>query len=205
MSTRIILSIVLVCLGLVAAILPDKKNNSNELDAKEMLQELELKTYIVSVDEMADALINKDPSYLLIDLRTPEAFKQFSLPGAINIPFDSLFEVKWQPYIDQIARKNVFYSNGTTLSSEAWTLTRQKGYKNNYILEGGLNNWFSTIMEPTPPASTQDNEAMALYKKRLGARQFFTGGSVSPSADNNAAALPPVPAKKRKMVAGGCS
>lgn len=205
MSTRIILSIVLVCLGLVAAILPNKKYNSNELDARQMLNELDLKTYIISVDEMADALINKDPSYLLIDLRSPDEYQKFSLPGAINIPFDSLFEAKWQPYIDQIARKNVFYSNGTTLSSEAWTLTRQKGYKNNYILDGGLNNWFATIMEPTPPESTQDNQAMALYKKRLGARQFFTGGSVAPAAENNATALPPVPAKKRKMVAGGCS
>ena len=203
MRIRFVLSIVLVCLGLVAAILPQKKNSSIELDAQQLLNEIQLGNYVVSVDEMANALINNDPEYQLIDLRSTEEFKAYSLPGALNIPFDSLFSETWAPYIDQIARKNVFYSNGTTLSSEAWMLTRQKGFKNNYILRGGLNNWYATIIEPKEPESTDGEEAFFQYQARLGMKQYFTGaGAVSSTVKK---AKKPIPRRKKKMVAGGCS
>lgn len=204
MRIRFVLSIVLVCLGLVAAILPQKRNSSIELDAQQLLNEIQLENYVISVDEMANALINNDPEYQLIDLRSEEDYKAYSLPGSLNIPFDSLFSETWVPYIDQIARKNVFYSNGTMLASEAWMLTKQKGYKNNYILNGGLNNWYATIIEPKEPASTDGEDAFIQYEARLGMKQFFTGaGAVSPSTSNQA--KKPVPRKKKKMVAGGCS
>jgi len=204
MKTRFVLSIVLVSMGLVAAILPQTKNSSMELDAKQLLNEIQLKNHIISVDEMADALINNDPAYQLIDLRSPEEYKQYSLPGSINIPFDSLFSEKWLPYVDQIARKNVFYSNGTTLSSEAWMLTKQKGFQNNYILMGGLNNWYATILNPQAPTSLDDEDAFKAYQARLGAKQYFTGeGASSPAVSLKP--KKPIPRRKKKMVAGGCS
>lgn len=204
MRIRFVLSIVLVCLGLVAAILPQKKNSSLELDARQLLNEIQLENHVISVDEMANAIINNDPEYQMIDLRSGADFKEYSLPGALNIPFDSLFSEAWAPYIDQIARKNVFYSNGTTLASEAWMLTRQKGYKNNYILRGGLNNWYATIIEPSEPASTDGEEAFFNYQARLGMKQYFTGAGAVSSASSKKAKKP-VPRKKKKMVAGGCS
>jgi rhodanese-related sulfurtransferase len=204
MKVRFVLSIVLVSMGLVAAMLPQKKNSSLELDAKQLLNEIQLKNHVISIDEMANALINNDPEYQLIDLRSEEAYKRYNLPGSINIPFAKLFDEEWAPYIDQIARKNVFYSNGTTLSSQAWMLTRQRGFKNNYILNGGLNNWYATIIEPEEPASSNGDEAIHDYRARLGAKQFFTGQGAA-SASSTVTAKKPVPRKKKKMVAGGCS
>jgi len=204
MKVRYVLSIVLVSMGLIAAILPQTKNSSMELDAQQLLNEIQLENHIISIDEMATALINNDPEYQLIDLRSPEEYKKFSIPGALNIPFDSLFSEKWLPYIDQVARKNVFYSNGTTLSSQAWMLTKQKGIRNNYILIGGLNNWYATILQPTEPNSTEGEEAFAAYQARLGAKQFFTGEGAASGA-SAITAKKPVPRKKKKMVAGGCS
>lgn len=204
MKVRFILSIALICLGFVAAILPQKKNSSVELNADQVLGEIQVENYVITVDEIADVLINNDPEYQLIDLRSEADFKNYSLPGSINIPFDSLFSETWLPYIDQIARKNVFFSNGTTLSSQAWMLTRQKGYKNNYILKGGLNNWGSTILDPQEPAATEGEEAFFMYEARLGMKQYFTGsGAVNTSSSKKA--KKPVPRRKKKMVAGGCS
>lgn len=204
MKIRFVLSIVLVSMGLVAAILPQKSNSSLELDAQQLLNEIQLKNHIISIDEMANALISNDPEYQLIDLRSEEEFKKFSIPGAMNIPFDKLFTEEFMPYVDQVARKNVFYSNGTTLASEAWMLTKQKGFQNNYILIGGLNNWYATILNPQEPKSTDGEEAFDAYQARLGAKQFFTGEGASSGAG---AAKPkkPVPRRKKKMVAGGCS
>jgi len=203
MNARFILSVVFVFLGFVAAILPQKNYSSSELDAQQLLNELQLETFVVTPDEMAEAIINDDPSYQLIDLRSPEESTEFSLPGALNIPFDSLLDDKWSAYIDQVARKNVFYSNGTTLASQAWVLTRQKGYKNNYILDGGLNHWFETIINPKEPENTEGEEAIAAYHRRLGAKQYFTGQGGEASTAKKA--RKPVPRKKKKMVQGGCS
>jgi rhodanese-related sulfurtransferase len=191
-------------MGLIAAILPPTQNSSIELDAKQLLNEIQLQNHIISIDEMANALINNDPEYQLIDLRSEEEFKEFSIPGAMNIPFDKLFTQEFIPYIDQVARKNVFYSNGTTLSSEAWMLTKQKGIQNNYILIGGLNNWYATILNPQEPKSTEGEEAFDAYKARLGAKQFFTGEGAA-SAASSIQPKKPVPRRKKKMVAGGCS
>jgi len=205
MKARFILSIVLVCLGFVAAILPQKKNSSMELDAQQLLNEIQLENYIISIDEMANAMINNDPEYQLIDVRTEAEYKTYSLPGSLNIPFANLFDEEWAPYIDQVARKNVFYCNGTTLASEAWMLTRQKGFQNNYILRGGLNNWYATIIEPEEPSSTNGEEAIFQYQSRLGAKQFFTGAGAADNSSNKKKAKKPVPRRKKKMVAGGCS
>ena len=204
MNFRFVLSVVLICFGLVAAILPQKKNSSVELDARQLLNEIQLENHMISIDEMANALINNDPEYQLIDLRSEAEYNQYNLPGSINIPFDKLFDEQWAPYIDQIAMKNVFYSNGTTFSGQACMLTRQRGIKNNYILKGGLNNWFATIIEPREPEATMGEEAIFQYQARLGAKQFFMGGETA--ADAGAIqAKKPVPRKKKAMVAGGCS
>jgi rhodanese-related sulfurtransferase len=205
MKTRYILSIILVSLGLVAAVLPQKTNSSLELDAQQLLSEIQLENYVISVDEMANAMINNDPEYQLIDVRTKEEYEKFSLPGAMNIPLDSLFNEEWSLYIDQVARKNVFYCNGTTQASEAWMLTRQKGFQNNYILRGGLNNWFATIIEPEEPSAANGEEDIFDYQARLGAKQFFTGAGAADNASSKKKAKKPVPRRKKKMVAGGCS
>jgi len=67
-----------------------------------------------------------------------------------------------------------------------------------------LNNWYATIIEPAEPASTIGDEAINDFRARLGAKQFFTGEGAA-SAAGSVTAKKPVPRKKKKMVAGGCS
>jgi rhodanese-related sulfurtransferase len=204
MNTRIILSIIIISLGSIAAMLPKTKTSSTQLTADQLLLEMKRQTYVVSVDELADLLINNDPSILLIDVRDSVEYEKYHLPGAINIPLKNLLDPKWIPYVDQISQKNIFYSNGTTLANEAWILTKQLGFRNNSVLGGGLNDWFSTIIQPEKPASTDPGEAWALYQTRKAASMYFTG-SKSTIQEDNAVTLPPVPRRKKTRVKGGCS
>ena len=204
MKTRVILAIVLVSLSAIATILPQKKNSSTQLTAEELLQEINLGTYKISPDQLTEIIVNQDPSYMLIDLRSPEEYEKFTLPGAISIPFDSLFTDNWIAYIDQDLRKNLFFTNGSTLSGSALILSRQKGFKNNFVLDGGLNGWFDTVLNANPPQNSSDNETLILYQRRLAAQQFFKGGESLPKADVQIN-LKPIPVKKKKMVQGGCS
>ncbi len=204
MNTRVIISIILISLGSIAAILPKKDTSSLRLDARELHREIKLGTYKVTPDELADRLINEDPSIQLIDLRSKEEYELYHLPGAINIPLDSLLSEKWRPYVDQISNMNIFYSNSTILAGEAVILTRQMGMKNNFQLEGGLNGWFSTIIQPEPPELSAPREEWEKYETRMAARQYFTG-SGAVKQEEAAPALPPVPRRKKTRVQGGCS
>src|SRR5210317_1540444 len=104
MNTRVILSIILISFGSIAAILPKQKTSSVQLNADDLLREIRLETNLVSTDELADLLINLDPGLLLIDVRDSLEYSKYHLPGAINIPLNQLLDDKWMPYIDQISK-----------------------------------------------------------------------------------------------------
>ena len=206
MRTRVIISIVLVSLGLIMAAVPQNTTAPYKLTAQQMLAEAQSRNQMFSPDQVADLIINKDPSFQLIDVRSQEEFDKFHLPGAINIPLPDILNEQWQDILDQGVKMNIFYSNGTLNANKAWMITRQLGYKNNYILEGGLNYWAETIMNPNPPASTSPNEEFAKYDFRKGAGEALGGSVKSAASETNMQAPAPVIQQKpkKKRVQGGC-
>src|SRR5450759_3669704 len=152
-------------------------------------------------------IIKKDPPLRLIDVRSQDEFEKFSLQGAINIPVTDLLSEKYADILNQDGKMNVFYSNGTLNANEAWMVTRQLGYNNNFVLEGGLNYWFDAILNPKKPASTSPNEEFAKYDFRKSAGAALGGGSAAqPVQEQNAASAKPViiAGPKKKKAAGGC-
>jgi rhodanese-related sulfurtransferase len=204
MNTRVLITIIFVSFGSIAAMVKTKTTSFRELTADRLLLEVKLENYKISPDELAGLLIQKDPTLQLIDVRKKEAYDAYHLPGALNIPMDSLLTENWKPFVNQISKKNIFYSNGTTLAGEAWTITRRLGYENNYVLEGGLNGWYSTIINPEKPEAAAPKEAWDLYQTRSAAGLYFTGGGAV-QKESDQPALAPVPRKAKSRVAGGCS
>jgi len=206
-SSRVFLSIIIVILGLLIAAVPEKDVKALKLNAQEMLDELKSGEQFIHPDQIASMIVEKDPSLLLIDVRTPAEFSKYSLPGAINIPFNDLLSDEWKDYIDQDTYLNVFYSNGNTKSNEAWLITKQLGYSNNYILLGGLNFWVETILNPAAPKNESPDEEFARYDFRKAASfALGGGGQIAPSTDGQAPKKPVIrKRKKKKGVKGGCS
>ncbi len=206
-NIRILLATVYVPVALVLAFAPVKTNKPANLTPQQLLEEVNSSVQFVSPDAVADRIIQQDPFLQLIDVRTPEEFEKFSLPGAINIPLSQLFAEEYQGILNQSDYTNIFYSNGTIFSSEAWVLTRMKGYENNYVLMGGLNYWAETIMNPEKPADTNPNEEVAKYNFRKGASQALGGGAMESADQGSILSAPKPPIKKtdkKKRVAGGC-
>jgi len=202
-----LLAIVIIPLGIILAAVPADKTKRFKLSADELLQEAGTGAQFISPDVIADMLVQKDPSLQLIDVRTPEEFDAFSLPGAINIPLSNLLADENTNILNQDARMNVFYSNGSVTANEAWMLTRQLGYENNFVMEGGLNYWFGNILSAQAPSQTNPNEEFAKYDFRKSAAAALGGGGVvatEGSATAPKAAKPPVASKAKKKPAGGC-
>ncbi len=205
---RILLTSVIIILALVIAMVPENTTQPYKLTAGEMLEEIQFGTEMIHPDELADWLVNDDPSIQLIDVRTPQEFEVFHLDNAINIPVADILSEEWVDYLDQGIRMNILYSNGTTAAHKAWMILRQLGYENNYVLQGGLNYWTETILNPTAPRVTSPDDEFARYDFRQAASQKFGGGGAlaAPATDTKTAApKPPIKRKKKKKAPeGGC-
>ena len=207
MNARLILAAAVIPLGLIIAAVPENTTRPYKLTAEELLNEVSEGQQFMSPDEVAHMIISKDPSLQLIDVRSAAEYEKFSLPGAINIPLENLLSDDYTDILNQDIKLNVFYSNSSNHANQAWMITRQLGYHNNYVLQGGLNYWAETIMTPERPAEGSPNEEFAKYDFRKGASEALGGGTaVSTSSTINApAAKPPiVKSKKKKGVQGGC-
>jgi rhodanese-related sulfurtransferase len=202
-----LLALFIIPMGLIIAAVPQNKTKPYKLTAEELLGEVNTRTQYVTPDAVADMIIKKDPSLRLIDVRSQDEFEKFSLPGSINIPATDLLSDQYADIINQDVKMNIFYSNGTIAANEAWMITRQLGYNNNFVLEGGLNYWFDAILNPKKPASTSPDEEFAKYDFRKSAGMALGGGgAVQTAQDQGAASAKPVvkAAGKKKKAAGGC-
>jgi len=197
---------VFIPLGVIIAAVPENTTKQYKLDAVELLNEVTDGTQFVSSDEIADMLVQKDPSLQLIDVRSQAEFEKFSLPGAINVPLSDILSADNIDILDQGIKMNVLYSNGNLKSNEAWMITRQLGFENNFVLQGGLNYWAETILNPQAPKSVLADDEIAKYDFRKGASQALGGGNIAISNTTNTKKSKPKirKRKKKKRVAGGC-
>jgi len=174
MDTRIKISVLLTGLGLLLAFLPFNTSESFLLKSDELLSRSASDENFLSVDQVARYLNNEDSTIQLIDLRSAEQFKECNIPGSINIPYPEILEPKWEGTIHQKSIKTIFYSNGDQTSSYAWTIATGLGYKNMYILKGGLNEWFKTVMLSKFSGENITPTENARFENRLNARKAFT-------------------------------
>lgn len=207
MKPRVLLALFIIPLGLIIAAVPQNTTKPYKLTADQLLSEANTRTQFVTPETVADMIVNKDPLLRLIDVRSQEEFEKFSLPGAVNIPLTDLLSDQYADILNQDISMNIFYSNGSLNANQAWMITRQLGYTNNYVLEGGLNYWFNTILNPQKPVSTSSDEEFAKYDFRKSAGQALGGGGVVQTEQNQTAAsarpvVKTVP--KKKKAAGGC-
>ncbi len=197
----IIISAIAVILGVGLLFLPEEPANY-ELEPQLMLEEIMDESRFISSDDLAKSIINGDPSIQLIDVRPETEFNKFHLPGAISVPLEKIMDEEFIDYFDQDIRKNIIYSNGTVYSGQAWMLLRRHKFPNLTILQGGLNNWAKTILQPVEPEQTASSDEFERYNFRKAAAVYFTGSK--PIENKTVKKKKPIGRKKKKSVDGGC-
>jgi len=181
---------------------------TSPLQPEDFLKAIHTNNRFVDSDEIAKKMINQDPILQLIDVRSPQEFAAYHLPGAINIPFENVLDEKWTSTLNQDILELVFYSNDDVFAEQAWAICKQKGYSNLYVLDGGLNRWFETIMLPPEPSETDPIEDFELYQFRVGASIYFGSGSVNtfeePVTPRKVKNTVPIQKKVKREAEGGC-
>ena len=92
----------------------------------------------INMDE-AITMMEEESSYIILDVRTPEEFADKHIPGAINIPNETISteEIPELPDKDQLI---LVYCRSGNRSKKASEKLEALGYTN--IVEfGGINDW----------------------------------------------------------------
>ena len=203
-----ILAAILFLLAAGLLLLP-KYEKHEGISPEELLSNSISPERYITTDYLAGRIINQDPSYLLIDIRSEKEFKEYTLPNAINIPLKKIMDEESIPYLNQTQYDVVLFSNDHFYSDQVWIMCNRLGYKNMHVLKGGLNNWFRTIINPTKPGEDMPATAFELYSTRKAASMFF--GVAYPEEVKQIVVKKVIPKKvitikkKKKMpVEGGC-
>ncbi len=195
---------IMIILGMVLALLPEK-NYYKQIKPVELLAEINDPARYVTTDQVAQKIIDQDPSIVLVDVRSEKENQEFSLPGALNIPMAELLNTEYTDMLDPATQDIIFFSNSDIYAEQAWIVAARYGFTNIYIMKGGLNCWVETIMKPVPPPSTASNCEIDLYEFRRGACTYFGGGNTIVQADDSKAKPLVVKRRNKKSVAaGGC-
>jgi rhodanese-related sulfurtransferase len=128
----------------------------------------------VSVDQVAKYLVTEDSTVMIYDLRTPEEYKHMNIPGSVNIPYSDLLNDENDLSLSDRNIKKIFYSNGDFESNYAYTIARGLNNRNVYVMKGGMNEWFNTVMNSSFTGDRISARENALFETRFRARKIFT-------------------------------
>ena len=174
MNTREKFSVGLLCLGLILALLPLSGNRSFIVKPQKLLSEvLNADTYL-TVDQVAKFVVSEDSSVQIIDLRSPEEFKTVNIPGAINIPYSKLLDSDPAGILNNGKSRNIFYSNGDFESNYTLAIARGLNINNTFVMKGGLNEWFNTVMNSSFSGEKISARENSLFETRNLAKKMFT-------------------------------
>jgi hypothetical protein len=176
-GTSYIIPVALALLiGVILIFTPfERINQIGEIDREELAQEIVQGNHYVHPDEVAFKLLNDYHPVILVDVRSAEDATDFTLPGSTNIPVEQIHSPRWKKILTTDAKKIIFYSNGTELAEKAWITARRIGYKNIFVLEGGLNGFFQNLEDNTEPSDLTMESEFA-YRFREKARVMFKEG-----------------------------
>lgn len=202
--TYLILALILTALAAGLVLLPSS-GRTKQVSPEKLMTEIGNPARYISADRVSARIIDEDPSVLLVDVRPKEQYSEFSLPRAINIPLEKVLDKANRDYLDRKDLDVIFLSNNGLKADQAWILCKRMGYKNLYVMEGGLNKWYNDIMMAKKPPATASSEDFNRYSFRKAAGMFFRGGndieSQSPGTRKNII----IQRREKKVVKeGGC-
>jgi rhodanese-related sulfurtransferase len=200
------LAVLALVLGLVALLGDPYGGGTVTLNASELAALVEGEVDHVTVEELADWIIQGRNDYRLIDVRDEAAYAEYHIPTAESVQLTDLADY---PLFRN--EKIVLYSGGGMHSAQAWFLLRARGYDGARILFYGLEEWKERILFPALPddatlvehADFQRRSRMSLFfggTPRTGEAAVEQAAVVMPEPP--AAGPAPVVSRKRKRKEG---
>jgi hypothetical protein len=154
---------------------------------------------VLDADKLSIELVNNYYKLNLIDVRSPERFKEYHLPLAINIPIDSMLNREYQSFFTQEYKTNIFYADENQLARKAYIIATKLGDAHSFVLKENTVQFKSMIMDSglLPESASKSEQHLHQYRVEMARtiKQLDTRLKTQ---------LQPVK-KQTKKVKGGCS
>jgi rhodanese-related sulfurtransferase len=202
MNAREKFSVCLLSVGLILALLPLSGSRSFIAKPQKLLSEVLDNGNNFTVDQVARFIVSEDSSVQIIDLRSPEEFRAENIPGSVNVPYAKFLDNDPGSILNNGKTRNIFYSNGDFDANYALAIAKGLKYNNVYVMRGGLNEWFHTVMNSSFAGERISARENALFETRTRAKKMFNDmNSLPDSLKLKYVSLKHLAAKK---LDGGC-
>ncbi len=181
----------------IIAITPDSKTRLESRINRE-LQQKDVTSVMISPDKLANEIVNNYYKINIVDVRSPEAFKAYHLPFAINIPLEKMSAREWKTILKQKHKANYFYADNQQDAKKAYLFAVDLGNADNYILSESAVGFKKMFTDLVPPAENAGKNEQNIYNFR---RKAATDMATLVEALKNS--TQPVVAKTTK-IKGGC-
>lgn len=152
---------------MIIAVTPDSKTRLESHINRE-LQQKDVTSVMVSPDKLANEIVNNYYKINIVDVRSPEAFKAYHLPFAINIPIEKMSAREWKTILKQKHKANYFYADNQQDAKKAYLFAVNLGNADNYILSessGNFRQMFTDLVPPAPSASKNQQDVYNFRRK----------------------------------------
>jgi rhodanese-related sulfurtransferase len=154
-------------------------------------------TKVMTVDELAYRIMHQDKDLQIFDFRTADEFNKFRLPASRSYTTNNLFEKEPGKLLLIKGKINVVVAEDEYAECKIAQIAKGLGFKNIYILQGGLPEFVNQIIEYKSVAVAGNQTALDTDRFRTKASQIIP----QLIKDNKSAG----PVKKTiKRALGGC-
>jgi len=183
-------------LAIILLILPDRQARLIGAAQRESLTNPKIEQ--ISPDELAFWIINDEPDFKIIDLRSADAFKTQALPNSANTALSDIFSRDAHSLYGRRDLRKVLLAESESEEYVAYLLMKELGFENLTILKGGFPGFQSDILQFAGSTAQQDRWEVDVTRFRLEARAEIL------RRIELARQTPVAPVKKAKAVKGGC-
>jgi len=154
---------------------------------------------VLDADKLSIELVNNYYKLNLIDVRSPEKFKEYHLPLAINIPLDSMLNREYQNFFTQEYKTNIFYADENQVARKAFVIATKLGNADLNILKENTEQFRNVITEgeTLPESASKSEQHLRQYRAEM-------AQTINELDARLKTQLQPVK-KQTKKVKGGCS
>ena len=196
MKLYVALSGIAAILAFSAFFMPDLK--------EEYLKEVENVSFVNSYnlkettpDELAFRIIDEENNLQIIDVRSLEEYKKFSLPKSQSISIKDLFGKDAKKILTLNRKMNVFLANDELTERKAAVIAEKLGYEGISVLKGGLDTFKKEILNFKKPDEIKSRWEEDGIRFRLKASKLLPQ-----LIEQNKHKI--IPKKKSKRILGGC-